>query len=363
MINIPASGVDDYEGVSYQAYVAIEILIQELHNPKFISIVMESPRNKIEDNNIIYRNQIRFIQVKKKNQDQWTKSRIAPIIDHFYNIYDNPKICLVELNIPDYMNYNLKFQFITDGEFNSQIYHFSLALEKLYNQEILEEDEKKSLDLFKKPEYSKYKEFLRHLDLKNKHYSSSNKDDNCETIKDICIFKLNKSANLNYKDSEEIIDILLAKCIEKSRGFKVSARTLRRTEFIELIGKKKNLEYLPVDNEVIKKLKKFFIEIIIDIEDKIKFDCLIIDKEYNFSHIVPIIFQLHKKSYYVIIFPDKVTQTILNNFILLEEIIIKKKKGIPMFIIKENLNDFGGISEKYCIPLDKDKILEFLKIE
>ena len=58
---------------------------------------MESPRNKIEDNHIIFRNQIRFIQVKKKNQDQWTKSRIAPIIDHFYYIFDNPKKCCVEL--------------------------------------------------------------------------------------------------------------------------------------------------------------------------------------------------------------------------------------------------------------------------
>lgn len=254
MINIPASGVDDYEGVSYQAYVAIEIFIQELHNLKFLSIVMESPRNKIEDNHIIFRNQIRFIQVKKKNQDQWTKSRIAPIIDHFYYIFDNPKKCIVELNISDYINYDFQFQFITDGEFNSQIYHFSLALDKLNNQEILEEDEKKSLDLFKKPEYSKYEEFLKHLDLKNKHRSSSNKDDNCETIKEICILKLTKVSNLNYKDSEEIIDLFIAKCIEKSRGFKVSARTLRRIEFIELIGKKKSLEYLPEDNEVIKKL-------------------------------------------------------------------------------------------------------------
>ncbi|KKL75508.1 hypothetical protein LCGC14_2054170, partial [marine sediment metagenome] len=339
------------------------ILIQELHNPRFISIVMESPRNKIEDNNIIYRNQIRFIQVKKKDQEQWTKSRIAPIIDHFYYIYDNPKKCVVELNIPDYIDYNFQFQFITDGEFNSQIYHFSLALEKLINQEILEEDEKKSLDLFKKPEYSKYEEFLMHLDLKNKHHSSSNKDDNCETIKKICIFELHKSSNLNHKDSEEIVEILLDKCIEKSRGSKISARTLRRIELSELIGKKKSLEYIPGDNEAIKNLKKIFIEIITDIKDKIKYNCLIKDKEYNFSHIVPIIFQVYNKSYYVIIFPDKVTQTILNNFILLEEIIIKKKKGIPMFINTGNLKDFGGISEKYCIPLDKDKILEFLKIE
>jgi len=159
------------------------------------------------------------------------------------------------------------------------------------------------------------------------------------------------------EETNEVIDELKVDALIKE--IKFVNWTFKEEYYIPDVIPLGNLQSQPQKYESINN----FFEIIIDIKDKIKFDCLIKDKEYNFSHIVPIIFQLHKKSYYVIIFPDKVTQTILNNFILLEEIVIKKKKGIPMFIIKENLNDFGGISEKYCIPLDEDKILEFLKIE
>lgn len=361
MTNIPASGIDDNRGMSYQAYVAIEILIKEFKNSNFTSIILESPKNQIEDNNVIYRDRIRFIQVKKRDQEHWTRSRLKVIFDHFYNIFINPLKCFYELNLPDYINYDLQFEFITDGELNSKLSTFNRALEKFKLQEMLDEDDEKSLNLFKDEKYNRYTDFLNCLKLKKKHCASSNINDICETIRIICISELSRVSHLDYEESQSVIYDLFNLCMMKYGCYTVVERTLNKEKLNELVSKKKNLDLIQDEQLEIKKFKKILSEIILEIEDEIQYDINIATSKRNLVIDVPIFFKLNSTSYYVSFFPQIITPSILNAFASLEYYIIKERKGVPIFVMSDVVKDFGGINQKFCVPLEKEKVLEFLK--
>lgn len=109
----------------------------------------------------------------------------------------------------------------------------------------------------------------------------------------------------------------------------------------------------------------YFMEILSEASleiEKIKIDFLLEDSNYNFSDIIPIMFKLNKKEYFVEFVPQKLTQTNINRLIILEELILKKEGGIPLFIVDEDFVEFQGISREYYVPMNRENIFEFLNI-
>lgn len=366
---MPSSGIDDFRGTGYQIYVAIEYFLYEFKNPDLISIILESPKNKIEDTHIIYKNRIILIQTKKKDQGYWIKSELKKILLKFYSMYRDPKPAIRSLNINDFLNYKLQFHFITNGDFSPKLHQFSLALDKFHLNELLDEDDKQNLKMFDfNIDEDKFYLFLKELRLKKTHHASSNRDDMCETIKKICTTKLCEISSLKVRDSNEIISRLYEICATKSSGNTVFARTLKKKDLQELIAEKKNLKTdFFRGNENLKILREILIEIIPFIENKIDYNIELKDENLDYTYLISFIFTLNidnkKGKFYVILLPEKITQYKINEMSFLEDFIIKKKKGIPMFISTNRITINYALNNKYYLQLDHKEIQEFIKNE
>jgi len=86
-----SSGVDTQRGVSYQNCCAIAKILDEWNNPDFRYIIIEDPKNEIEDINCVYRKRIEYLQIKKRDTSLWTKSSMKSVINSFLGIFRNPK--------------------------------------------------------------------------------------------------------------------------------------------------------------------------------------------------------------------------------------------------------------------------------
>jgi len=361
MMIIPSSGKDIFEGSAYQVYAAIQLFLNEIDNPSFISLVNESPRNQVEDVNLIFDNKIKFVQIKKRDQNHWTPSEIRDIIYKFFENYQDPSRIRSDLNLPDYKKYKLEFQFITDGDFNKDLTNFIKALSKFQLKEFMDSDEEANLNLFQDESFGMNVDFLSNLVLLRKHQSSSNLNDNCETIKKICIQDLKKKVSIDDNQAEKIIDLFSEKIKEKSRGEDPCSRTLVKRELFEIISKEKGInKQKNKESYELKLIQEVLTDLIFDIEDDIVYEQILEDENSKFLFKVPIQFKLNKHKFFVIFAPQKITQTLINDFLRME-VIITKDDGIPMFLFKKNMEDHYGLESEHCLTYDKETIQQFLQ--